>query len=78
MITGADSLAYLSVEGLVKAVRWKIKKGKNDIGHCTACLTGEYPELPDWWNLREKKLLQLLRNIHNFWVTFLYFLKYKM
>ncbi|CAH1401931.1 unnamed protein product [Nezara viridula] len=45
---GADSLAYLSVEGLIKAVRWKIKKGKNDIGHCTACLTGEYPELPDW------------------------------
>jgi len=33
---GADSLAYLSVEGLKKAV------GKNDL--CLACLTGEYPE----------------------------------
>ncbi|NJD98939.1 amidophosphoribosyltransferase [Thermococcus sp. LS1] len=33
---GADSLAYLSVEGLKKAV------GKR--GLCTACLTGEYPE----------------------------------
>ncbi|NJE05760.1 amidophosphoribosyltransferase [Thermococcus sp. M36] len=33
---GADSLAYLSVEGLKKAV------GRRDL--CTACLTGEYPE----------------------------------
>ncbi len=33
---GADSLAYLSVEGLKKAV------GRNDL--CLACLTGEYPE----------------------------------
>lgn len=41
---GADSLEYLSVEGLVKAVRWDIKvKNSGHIGHCTACLTGEYP-----------------------------------
>ncbi|MDK2913679.1 MAG: amidophosphoribosyltransferase [Thermococcaceae archaeon] len=33
---GADSLAYLSVEGLIRAV------GKKDL--CLACLTGEYPE----------------------------------
>ncbi|WP_048149969.1 amidophosphoribosyltransferase [Palaeococcus ferrophilus] len=33
---GADSLAYLSVEGLVKAV------GRESL--CLACLTGEYPE----------------------------------
>ena len=33
---GADSLAYLSVEGLKKAV------GRKDL--CLACLTGEYPE----------------------------------
>ncbi|NJE54080.1 amidophosphoribosyltransferase [Thermococcus sp. 21S9] len=33
---GADSLAYLSVEGLKRAV------GREDL--CTACLTGEYPE----------------------------------
>ncbi|AEK73060.1 amidophosphoribosyltransferase [Thermococcus sp. 4557] len=33
---GADSLAYLSVDGLKKAV------GRNDL--CLACLTGEYPE----------------------------------
>ncbi|XP_025833981.1 amidophosphoribosyltransferase-like [Agrilus planipennis] len=41
---GADSLAYLSVEGLTKAVRNDIKlKETNAIGHCTACLTGNYP-----------------------------------
>jgi amidophosphoribosyltransferase len=33
---GADSLAYLSVEGLIRAI------GKKDL--CLACLTGEYPE----------------------------------
>lgn len=36
MSIGADSLAYLSVEGLVKAV------GRKNL--CLACLTGEYPE----------------------------------
>ncbi len=34
---GADSLGYLSVEGLLKAV------GTGDRGHCRACFTGEYP-----------------------------------
>lgn len=50
---GADSLTYLSVDGLVKAVRYGMdNRNGNCIGHCTACLTGEYPdELPndlDW------------------------------
>lgn len=43
---GADSLEYLSVEGLVRAVRTNMKsktKNKSSIGHCTACLTGKYP-----------------------------------
>lgn len=41
---GADSLAYLSVEGLVRAVRTNLKtKNKSQVGHCTACLTGKYP-----------------------------------
>ncbi|XP_060526713.1 amidophosphoribosyltransferase-like [Cylas formicarius] len=41
---GADSLEYLSVEGLIKAVRYDIKSKSNyKIGHCTACLTGVYP-----------------------------------
>lgn len=43
-ITGADSLAYLSVEGLKRAVQYNMKrKNRAESGHCTACLTGEYP-----------------------------------
>jgi len=34
---GADSLAYISIEGLIKS----IDASKNEL--CTACLTGEYP-----------------------------------
>jgi amidophosphoribosyltransferase len=37
----ADSLAYLSQEGLVKAV------GPGAGGHCRACFTGEYPVAAD-------------------------------
>ena len=34
----ADSLAYLSLEGLLGAVR-----DERNTGYCTACYTGEYP-----------------------------------
>ncbi|XP_024083730.1 amidophosphoribosyltransferase-like [Cimex lectularius] len=45
----ADSLMYLSVEGLRTAVRCQIKeKDPDKIGHCTACLTGEYPVPLEW------------------------------
>ena len=41
-MTGADSLGYLSVEGMLEA----IGIGKDKI--CTACFTGDYPmELPE-------------------------------
>lgn len=41
---GADSLSYLSVEGLRRAVQFKMKiTNPKQSGHCTACLTGEYP-----------------------------------
>uniref|UniRef100_A0A668A2V3 Amidophosphoribosyltransferase n=1 Tax=Myripristis murdjan TaxID=586833 RepID=A0A668A2V3_9TELE len=51
---GADSVQYLSVEGLVSAVQEGIaslqkdemissSKSSKRIGHCTACLTGKYP-----------------------------------
>lgn len=41
---GADSLAYLSVDGLERAVRTNLKAtNKSKVGHCTACLTGKYP-----------------------------------
>ena len=37
----ADSLHYLSIEGLLEAVPCK------DCGYCTACFTGDYPISPD-------------------------------
>ncbi|VDO78678.1 unnamed protein product [Heligmosomoides polygyrus] len=41
---GATSVAYLSVEGLTKAVQSGIERRRNfDVGHCTGCLTGKYP-----------------------------------
>ncbi|VVC92437.1 amidophosphoribosyltransferase-like isoform X2 [Leptidea sinapis] len=51
---GADSLEYLSVEGLVSAIHYNMKATPSDGvgGHCTACLTGDYPgglpEDVDW------------------------------
>ncbi|XP_041358673.1 amidophosphoribosyltransferase-like [Gigantopelta aegis] len=44
---GADSLQYLSIEGLQKAVEEGIKDDKEQ-GHCIACLSGDYPVVPDW------------------------------
>lgn len=46
---GANSLAYLSIDGLVKAVRQGIVL-KNNVptGHCTACLDGNYPVHLEW------------------------------
>uniref|UniRef100_A0A8R1DL94 Glutamine amidotransferase type-2 domain-containing protein n=1 Tax=Caenorhabditis japonica TaxID=281687 RepID=A0A8R1DL94_CAEJA len=41
---GADSVRYLSVDGLVKSVQKGIARAVNfSPGHCTACLTGKYP-----------------------------------
>ncbi|UYV62669.1 PPAT [Cordylochernes scorpioides] len=45
---GADSLVYLSLDGLKSAVRKNIKSNGRAIGHCTACLTGEYPVELQW------------------------------
>ncbi|XP_066261505.1 amidophosphoribosyltransferase-like [Euwallacea similis] len=39
---GADSLHYLSVKGLVRAVEKDVKIDQ-EVGHCIACLTGDYP-----------------------------------
>ena len=43
---GADSVAYLSLEGMERAVEAAIKQ---PTGHCTACFSGEYPlPIPEW------------------------------
>ncbi|MCL1948365.1 MAG: amidophosphoribosyltransferase [Turicibacter sp.] len=41
-VIGADTLAFLSLEGMVKGIGRESKLGKN-CGQCTACFTGEYP-----------------------------------
>ncbi|KAJ6668605.1 hypothetical protein lerEdw1_012087 [Lerista edwardsae] len=58
---GADSVVYLSVEGLVSSVQASIKAIQDNenslktnkfragkIGHCIACLVGEYPVELEW------------------------------
>ena len=46
---GANSLVYLSVDGLKKAVQQGIiGNTSRTVGHCTACLTGEYPVELEW------------------------------
>jgi amidophosphoribosyltransferase len=45
---GATSLVHLSVEGLVKAVQEQIPRDGRKIGHCAACLTGNYPVELEW------------------------------
>lgn len=56
---GADSVQYLSVEGLVSAIEEGIGSMQSNKvidsnttskrgGHCTACLTGKYPVELEW------------------------------
>jgi amidophosphoribosyltransferase len=43
---GADSLAYLSLGGMLAAVG---EGTQGETGHCTACFSGQYPiRIPDW------------------------------
>lgn len=47
---GADSLEYMTLDGLVSAVTDNIPEKGRKIGHCTACLSGQYPTKLDWWS----------------------------
>ena len=50
---GADSLHYLSMEGILRAVEW------SGVGFCTACLNGKYPMgLPTCDNGNNKEALE--------------------
>jgi amidophosphoribosyltransferase len=43
---GADSLAYLSLPGMLKAVRGDVAEKDS---HCAACFSGQYPiQIPEW------------------------------
>jgi amidophosphoribosyltransferase len=49
---GADTLAYLSHEGMLKAVTQELNPPH---GHCSACFSGAYPiKLEEWWTSKEK------------------------
>lgn len=49
---GADSLAYLSHQGMMRAVMAELR---GEGGHCSACFTGSYPiHLEEWWTAKEK------------------------
>jgi amidophosphoribosyltransferase len=53
---GADSLAYLTLDGMMRAVE---EEAMNAAGHCNACFSGEYPiELGTYWNDRDKLAFQ--------------------
>ena len=41
-VIGADSLAFISVEGLTKGIGRPVTYGKN-CGQCVACFNGDYP-----------------------------------
>lgn len=43
---GADSLSYLSLEGMTAAVHDTVQE---ENGHCNACFSGKYPiDIPEW------------------------------
>jgi amidophosphoribosyltransferase len=45
---GADSLDYLSLPGMLAAVREGLGSDAKS-GHCSACFSGEYPVMiPEW------------------------------
>ena len=53
---GADSLAYLSHDGMVRAVQAGIDGAS---GHCSACFTGNYPiKLEEYWTSKEKLVFE--------------------
>ncbi len=52
---GADSLAYLSIDGMMSAVRETAKPAET-CGHCNACFSGDYPlDVSEWLNMSNRK-----------------------
>jgi amidophosphoribosyltransferase len=55
---GADSLAYLSIEGMHTAIS---ESAEENAGHCNACFSGKYPiNIPEWLftDKRDKMLFE--------------------
>jgi len=57
--TGADTLAYLTLPGMVEAIQSGIPEGQHT-GHCSACFSGQYPvTIPAWLFKEEAERVQL-------------------
>jgi len=57
---GADSLEYLTLQGMVDAVQAGIPKDQ-PTGHCTACFSGQYPvTIPAWLFEEGDKRVELM------------------
>ncbi len=53
---GADTLAYLTLDGMVDMVEEFPNSRRIVTGHCTACFSGEYPiEVPEWVGQEERE-----------------------
>lgn len=52
---GADSLAYLSLEGMEACVREDVVARNRPTGHCNACFSGIYPIKPPEWLAAENR-----------------------
>jgi amidophosphoribosyltransferase len=50
---GADSLDFLSLPGMVQAIREGV--ANRSLGHCTACFSGDYPVTIPQWLLSEER-----------------------
>jgi len=45
----ADSVQYLSLQGMLSVVHEGASHANGEPGHCSACFSGEYPiDLPQW------------------------------
>ncbi len=48
-LIGADSIYYLSLEGMERAVKETVEGQHRPTGHCNACFSGNYPiPVPEW------------------------------
>ena len=63
-LIGADSLAFISLDGLYRALG-KPGRDAQKPDYCDACFTGEYPvPLPDFEDKSDDRQLSLLTEVH--------------
>ncbi len=60
---GADSLGYLSLPGMLRAIGKENARGEPTGSHCTACFSGEYPVRVPPWLFAEDRDKQLFETV---------------